>query len=141
MLPDVERAIEVDNLRRFWYVSERSVPSRLPRRAAPQPPPPARLSPVSVSRWCEYRRDYEHLLVPAVLQLHGSRPPAGTAATHFTTTIIIIYFAQQNANNTTAVAAHIEPDSKSHIRYQQGVALTERNTTGPPWSVTDTDRR
>jgi len=24
---------------------------------------------------------------------------------------------------------------------KQSVALTERNTTGPPWSVTDDDRR
>jgi len=27
------------------------------------------------------------------------------------------------------------------VRLKQGVALTGRNTTGPPWSVTNDDRR
>lgn len=73
LLPDVEQAIEVDNLRRYWYVSERSVHWRQPR--LPPPPPPRRPSPRSQS--CEFRREYElaedHLHSPAVVQLHSSR--------------------------------------------------------------------
>jgi len=84
VLPEVEQAIEVDNLRRYWYVSERSVLSSQFRRA---PPPPPRPSPVtSTTRQvttlprsnlsCEYRREYEMSQddqVPAVVQLHSSR--------------------------------------------------------------------
>ena len=85
-LPDVEQAIEIDNLRRYWYVSERSVLSQQCYRPPPPPPPPRRPSPTPLaaravaspprSKSCEFRREYELAQdeqVAAVLQLQTSR--------------------------------------------------------------------
>jgi len=85
-LPDVEQAIETDNLRRYWYVSERSVLSEQYHRPPPPPPPPRRHSPTpSAARGvaspprstsCEFRREYELAQdeqIASVLQLQTSR--------------------------------------------------------------------
>jgi len=96
-LPDVEHAIEVDNLRRYWYVSERRVQSLQQPRC--QHPPPARPSPppssstslygvASPSRsrsCCEFRREYElaqddQMMTQAVIQMPTSRQHGNIAA-------------------------------------------------------------
>ena len=85
VLPDVEQAIEIDNLRRYWYVSERSVLSQQFHRPPPQPPPgrpsptPSTLRQLTTpqrSKSCEFRREYElaeDRQSAAVVQLQSSR--------------------------------------------------------------------
>jgi len=74
VLPDVQRAIEVDNLRRYWYVSERSIvppAQRHPHLHPARQPPSSHVHAGEVTRrhqqqqqqlvktCCEFRREYE----------------------------------------------------------------------------------
>jgi len=117
-LPDVEQAIEVDNLRRYWYVSERcTVPSQHQRPAPPPLPPRIPSSPTHQhmapprSTSCEFRREYELLSeyqnAAAIVQLQTS-PQGSTAVIIRTTTVTRVRTSDTNQHrrfNTIFVLA------------------------------------